>query len=99
MASVTIQKRPNGRFGVRLNRDDGQTTWVGTFDLRRDAKAAGDKALADYRSGLAVGSRRLTLQRYWSDTLRPLFVEANDSMSEGNRSSKTMIFRHHVLTD
>jgi integrase len=99
MASVTIQKRPNGRFGVRLNRDGGETTWVGTFDLRRQAKAAGDAALSEYRNGRVPGSRRLTLERYWLDTLEPLHVTGNERLAENTRQSKRMIFRRHLLTD
>lgn len=99
MASVTYQKRPNGRVGVRLNLDGGGTRWVGTYDLKREAKAAGDRALAEHRSGRTPGSRRLTLERYWLDTLCPLFVEGNDDLSDGTRASKCMIFRSYVLPD
>jgi len=99
VASVTIQRRPNGRFGVRLNRDDGRTSWVGTFDLRRQAKAAGDAALAEYRSGRAPGSRRLTLERYWLDTLLPLYVDGNDGLAHGTRAAKRMIFGAYVIPD
>jgi hypothetical protein len=99
MASVTIQKRANGRFGVRLNRDDGKASWVGTFDLRREAKAAGDRALSEYRDGRLLAPRRLTLERYWLDTLRPLYLDGNDRLAEGTRLAKHMIFRTYVLPD
>ena len=99
MASVTIQKRRNGRFGVRLNLDGGGTRWIETFDLKRDAKVAGDRALAEYRAGRVPGSRRLTLERYWLDTLLPLYVDGNDGIAEGTRAAKRMIFRAYVLPD
>jgi hypothetical protein len=46
-----------------------------------------------------VGSRGLTLERYWIDTLCPLFVDANDRLADGTRAAKKMIFRHYVLQD
>src|SRR5687767_4580313 len=99
MASKTIQKRPNGRYGVRLNLDGGGTRWIGTFDRKGDATAAGDRALSEYRDGKVPGPRRLTLERYWLDTLGPLYVDANDALAPGTRDSKHMIFRTYILPD
>jgi integrase len=99
MASVTYQKRPNGRVGVRLNLDGGRTQWVGTYDLKREAKAAGNRALSDYRSGRTPGSRRLSVERYWLDTLLPLYVVANERLSDGTRHAKRMIFTAYILPD
>src|SRR4051794_20796434 len=99
MASVTYQKRPNGRIGVRLNLDGGGTRWLGTFDRKRDAKAAGDRARVEYQDGRVPGRRRLTLKRYWLDTLQPLFVDGNEELSEGTREAKRMIFATYVLSD
>jgi integrase len=99
VASVTIQKRPSGRYGVRLNVDQGRTRWVGTFDRRGDARQAGDKALADYRDGRIQGPRRMTLAKYWLETLLPLHVDGNQELAEGTRESKRMIFRAYVLPD
>ena len=65
MPSLTTQKRPSGRYQVRLNLENGKTRTVGTFDLHREAKAAGAKALAEYRDGRLPGPRRLSLANYW----------------------------------
>ena len=99
MASVTLQHRPSGRYQVRLNLEHGKTWTVGTFDLRREAKAAGDKALAEYRRGRIPGPRRLSLASYWQDTLLPLHVDGNQDLAEGTRVNKRAIFRAHVLSD
>jgi integrase len=99
MASRTLQQRPNGRWQVRLNLDGGGTRGLGTYDLKRQAKAVGDRALADYRAGQTPGSTRLTLERYWLDTLLPLFVDGDENLAESTRAAKRSIFRARVLPD
>lgn len=99
MPSLTTQKRPSGRYQVRLNLEGGKTRTVGTFDLHREAKAAGAKALAEYRDGRLPGPRRLSLASYWLDTLLPLHVDGDPKLAESTKVGKRMIFRAYILPD